>query len=883
MSKRKRNKGKRQRQKKAQRTQGANNAANAPKDAGLYDADDETESGSDETPVAVVAPTPRATRAPSKPALRSVDDEPKVAASTTRATSPSGSTPVAKASDKVPARTESKASSVADIEGEDWGRFASLAALFALGSFVTVSVVAALWKGTPVDGQAVNVTTGLMGGVIGVFGPLGTSAVGALLMGLAATQIIAPRPLRWPLALAALPALALGGAWLTGKGSVGALLGGNFMVLGILLGLIGLAGGALLVAMAHGFSLERLRPKREVKVRTEDEVEVRPLASAKAAPVLAAAVAPAATAPAPVEQHAPAKPTRSSEPAPVVAAEEPVAAAAAPDRDRVQPLGGGAPVATPVAKPAPPEPERNVVRVLGGASDEQVTGGPVVKAKEEAPKELEVRILKRGVPVSNAADGEIQVAPHEGEIDEPRPYVPKASAASAPAPAAAPKRTVTFASADDGATASVAPAPVAPGAVEETPRPMGGEASETDADTEVAEVEEWEPVAATAAPTETVTDEEEVEDDDEEWEYEEEAEADDEEWEEDDEEEDEESDGGSVAVLEDGSEEESDEDDEEWEYEEEDDDDEVQASDADDEEEDDDEEWEDEEDEEVEETDDVLASDAEEEDDEEEDDEDSETTAAEASEEDDDEEWEYEEEDEPEEVLASAEEAEDEDVEEEEFEAEVALEDEDEVEPALEPVAEVVVEVVVEAAEPEPEPEPVVVAEAATEEPAEEPVDVAAEDVVEEPVAEAPVAKPEPEPEPAPAPAPKKRASRSKKKAAAAEVEPVVADVADPAVPIEQRSLFADDSAENDVVLTPTAPSAPKDRERLLFEAGRMFVVEGRVAVSMLQKRFGLDFKESTEVMDELQERGLIGPYMGGSRREILMDADTWRETVGVG
>jgi hypothetical protein len=840
MSKRKRNKGKRQRQKKAQGTHGANNAANASSEAGLYDADDadaETESGSDETPVAAVVPAPRATVAPARPALRSVDAEPAAAAVPARAKPTPSTAPVAKNSGKVQARSDTSASGVTEIEGEDWGRFASLAALFAFGSFVTVSVAAALWKGTPTDGQSVNVTTGLMGGVIGVFGPLGTFVVGTVLMGLAATQIIAPRPLRWLLALAALPALAVGGAWLTGMGSVGALLGGNLMALGILLGLIGLTGGVLLVAMAHGFSLERLRPKREAKVQTEDEVEVRPLASAKAAPVLAAAVAPAAKAPAPVapvtanEPVKSVEPAKVVEPAPVVA----VAPAAVPDRDHVQPLGGGAPVAAPIAKPAPPEPERNVVRVLGGASDAPAAGAPVAKVEAEAPKELEVRILKRGVPVSNTDAGEIQVAPHEGEIDEPRPYVPQARAASAPAPAVAPKRTVTFASADDGATASVAPAPVAPTAAEAAPRPMGGDASEVGADVAVAEAEEWEPVAANAAPAKIVDDAEELEDD--------------EEWDEEDgeEEEDEESDGGSVAVLEDGSEEESDEDDEEWEYEEEDEDDEeVEASDSDDEDEEDDEEWEYEE---VEETDEVLASDAEEEDDDEEDDEDSESTAAEASEEDDDEEWEYEEEEEPEEVLASADEAEDveEPVRETAVEAVVA-----------EPVAQ---EAQAEVAEAEAAPE-VVVAEV----PSEEPVEAVAETLVEEP-------------EPQPEPAPKKRASRSKKKAAA-EAEPVVAD---PAVPVEQRSLFAHDSEENDVVLTPTAPSAPKDRERLLFEAGRMFVVEGRVAVSMLQKRFGLDFKESTEVMDELQERGLIGPYMGGSRREILMDADTWRETVGVG
>lgn len=876
MSKRKRNKGKRQRQKQAQRGREANKPAAEPGEAGLYDSD---EPGSDETPVASVASAPAAPRrAPAKPVLRSVDDEPTASSTPTRSKPKAGSAPVAKSPDKVPARGESSASGVTEIDGEDWGRFASLAAIFAVGSFVTVSVVAALWKGTPVDGQSVNVTTGLMGGVIGVFGALGTFAVGVLLMGLAATQIITPRPLRWPLAFAAIPALAVGGAWLTGSGSIGALLGGNLTALGILLGLVGLAGGTLLVAMSHGFSVERLRPKRESALPSADEVEVRPLASSKAAPVIAAAASAPAKAPEVVQPAAPkaveapkvveVPQAVETSKAAVIAAPTPVA-----DRDRVQPLGGGAPVAAPVAKPAPPEPERNVVRALGGSSDAPAVGAPVVKKEEEAPKELEVRILKRGVPVTNADDGEIQVAPHEGEIDEPRPYVPPTRAAQAAAPVAAPTRTVTFASADDGATASVAAEAAEAVPVEDAPRPMGGEAIETEEAVESSASEEWEPVAATTAPTKTV-DEEELEDD-EEWEYEEEAEAD-EEWAEDDEDEDEEgdeTDGGSVAVAEDDSEEEL-EDDEEWEYEEEGEDDTpVQAAASDDdEEEEDDEDWEYEE---VEETDEVLASastsasdvDA---DAEEEDEEDGPESAQDEASEEDDEEWEYEEEEELEEVLALVEEA--------DGQAEVGAAGELEDEPVAEPVAE-------EVTEEEPALEPVaeatddevfVVEEAVSEVAEATPEEVVAVELVEAAVAEVPVEEPEPKPKPAP----KKRASRAKKKATAA--EPVAIDVADPAVPIEQRSLFTESGEEQDVVLTPTAPSAPKDRERLLFEAGRMFVVEGRVAVSMLQKRFGLDFKESTQVMDDLQERGLIGPYMGGSRREILMDADTWKETVGV-
>jgi S-DNA-T family DNA segregation ATPase FtsK/SpoIIIE len=55
------------------------------------------------------------------------------------------------------------------------------------------------------------------------------------------------------------------------------------------------------------------------------------------------------------------------------------------------------------------------------------------------------------------------------------------------------------------------------------------------------------------------------------------------------------------------------------------------------------------------------------------------------------------------------------------------------------------------------------------------------------------------------------------------------------------------------------------------------------VAVSMLQKRFGMDFAEATGILDDLQERGLIGPYLGGKRRDILLSKEDWLAQAQVG
>jgi DNA segregation ATPase FtsK/SpoIIIE-like protein len=98
-----------------------------------------------------------------------------------------------------------------------------------------------------------------------------------------------------------------------------------------------------------------------------------------------------------------------------------------------------------------------------------------------------------------------------------------------------------------------------------------------------------------------------------------------------------------------------------------------------------------------------------------------------------------------------------------------------------------------------------------------------------------------------------------------------------------QRDLFGEpvmddgepaDAGEREVVLEPQP--APELAGDLLIKAGCLFLERERVAVSMLQRGFDLTFDQSCHLLDELQEQGLIGPYMGGKSREILMSREEW-------
>lgn len=95
-----------------------------------------------------------------------------------------------------------------------------------------------------------------------------------------------------------------------------------------------------------------------------------------------------------------------------------------------------------------------------------------------------------------------------------------------------------------------------------------------------------------------------------------------------------------------------------------------------------------------------------------------------------------------------------------------------------------------------------------------------------------------------------------------------------------ERTERTEHTVEPQIVREPDADAAPADD--LVYRAGLLFLERGRVAVSMLQREFGLDFKAATELLDQLQKAGLIGPYLGGQRRDILLTRDEWAQRIGV-
>ena len=58
--------------------------------------------------------------------------------------------------------------------------------------------------------------------------------------------------------------------------------------------------------------------------------------------------------------------------------------------------------------------------------------------------------------------------------------------------------------------------------------------------------------------------------------------------------------------------------------------------------------------------------------------------------------------------------------------------------------------------------------------------------------------------------------------------------------------------------------------DRLLAEAGTVVREYGRASVSLLQRRLSIGYSRAGRLLDQLEERGIVGPSEGGRSRVVL-------------
>ncbi len=75
------------------------------------------------------------------------------------------------------------------------------------------------------------------------------------------------------------------------------------------------------------------------------------------------------------------------------------------------------------------------------------------------------------------------------------------------------------------------------------------------------------------------------------------------------------------------------------------------------------------------------------------------------------------------------------------------------------------------------------------------------------------------------------------------------------------------------------APEAPQDDADELLPAAIDIILEsGQASVSMLQRRLKLGYSRAARLVDQMEERGIVGPFEGSKPRQLLITKAQWRE-----
>ncbi len=93
---------------------------------------------------------------------------------------------------------------------------------------------------------------------------------------------------------------------------------------------------------------------------------------------------------------------------------------------------------------------------------------------------------------------------------------------------------------------------------------------------------------------------------------------------------------------------------------------------------------------------------------------------------------------------------------------------------------------------------------------------------------------------------------------------------------IEKKAAQTGTKSSAPTDLAPTEEEAAGDE--MLPAAVEVILETGQASVSMLQRRLKLGYARAARIVDEMEEKGIVGPFQGSKPRAILVTKDQWEQ-----
>lgn len=71
------------------------------------------------------------------------------------------------------------------------------------------------------------------------------------------------------------------------------------------------------------------------------------------------------------------------------------------------------------------------------------------------------------------------------------------------------------------------------------------------------------------------------------------------------------------------------------------------------------------------------------------------------------------------------------------------------------------------------------------------------------------------------------------------------------------------------------------DEDELIKEACKIFIENGQASISILQRRFRIGYNRAARIIDQMEQKGMIGPYEGSKPRQVKITLDEYYQLYG--
>ena len=98
---------------------------------------------------------------------------------------------------------------------------------------------------------------------------------------------------------------------------------------------------------------------------------------------------------------------------------------------------------------------------------------------------------------------------------------------------------------------------------------------------------------------------------------------------------------------------------------------------------------------------------------------------------------------------------------------------------------------------------------------------------------------------------------------------------------IEKKAQQTGKSGKGASVADPEPTDGELEGDEMLPAAVEVILETGQASVSMLQRRLKLGYARAARIVDEMEEKGIVGPFQGSKPRAILITKEEWAARNG--